>query len=65
MPDFLEEKNIKQFHYQCKDCGFNFDDTEEIDDPSCPRCCSSLLQEIVGLAGLWFLGDWLDIRGDD
>ena len=33
--------NDEQFHYLSKDCGFNYEDTEEIKDPSCPKCNSA------------------------
>ena len=50
--------------YRCQDCGFEFhhqDDSLE----ECPNCSSTLLDDLATLAGIYLLGDWLDIWGGD
>ena len=51
-------------NYRCQDCGYEFEEQRN-KDPKCPECSSTLLDDLAIMAGIYLLGDWLDLWGDD
>jgi len=58
----MMDKDI--INYRCKDCGYEFEEQSN-KDLKCPECSSTLLDDLTIMAGIYLLGDWLDLWGDD
>ena len=58
----MMDKDI--INYRCKDCGYEFEEQSN-KDSKCPECSSTLLDDLAIMAGIYLLGDWLDLWGDD
>ena len=58
----MVDKDI--INYRCQDCGYEFEEQSN-KDPKCPECSSTLLDDLAIMAGIYLLGDWLDLWGDD
>ena len=51
-------------NYRCQDCGYEFE-KQSNKDLKCPECSSTLLDDLAIMAGIYLLGDWLDLWGED
>ena len=59
----LKNKLPKRIKYKCQDCGHSFSSTQNV--YSCPNCSSNIIDELATMAGIYMLGDWLGVWGNE